>query len=88
MTKKTIIAKLKEAGIEFDEKLKLNELEALAHANNIVLEDEEEEEESPEKEFKVTAHLNENGTHYKPGSTILLTPARAKSLGGLVTDSE
>lgn len=84
MTKKQIIEKLEAAGIEFDANLKVAGLEALAHQNNIDLSEEDKDDEAPEMEFKVTAHLNENGTHYKPGDSIVLSPARARSLGGLV----
>lgn len=38
--------------------------------------------------FIATAHLCENGEHFKPGDTITLTPERAAALGDLVKPAE
>lgn len=50
--------------------------------------DDKDENPSPFSSFKVTAHLNEGGTHYKPGDVIQLTPDRAACLGPLVSAAD
>lgn len=38
--------------------------------------------------FTATAHLCENGEHYKPDETLFLSAARAAALGSLVKPAE
>lgn len=83
MTKAQIIAKVEAAGIEFDNKLKVADLQAIAEDNGIALVDE-----VVSLTFIVTANLSEGGQHYKPGDAIEVTEERAKALGSLVKPAE
>ena len=83
MTKAQIISKLQAAGIEFDDKLKVGELQAIAEENGITLVDE-----VTSLKFVVTANLNEGGQHYKPGDPIEVTAERAKALGSFVKPAD